>query len=162
MKSPLAKTSRGALFYTLFFACLSVWGYVLYQVAHGLGQMDDAAGWAPLVTPSPRIDTVIPSARHRAHTPYEGDFRDPFQLPGGVLERRSRPPRPLAEPAPPDPPPLVLTGVVDETALLRGRDGSVYVVRVGERAAGVRVLKVYRDHVVVRFEGRSHPLALTR
>ena len=161
MKTPDAKASKGVLFYVLLCACLGVWGYVLYQIAHGLGPAEDPFDTVSLVS---AVEGEPASATRRLgpSVTYKSDFRDPFQQPPGLFAPRVARARRVSKPSAPEPPPLSLSGVVDETALLRGEDGSVYVVRVGERAGGVQVLKVHRDHIVVRFEGRSHTLNLTQ
>ena len=160
MKTLEVQPSKGALFYVLLCACLGVWGYVLYQIAHGLGQPEDPFEAVPLISTGEGASVPTPRRSGPAVT-YNKDFRDPFQQPPGLFASRVPRARRAAPPSSPEPPPLSLSGVVDETALLRGDDGSVYVVRVGEHAGGVQVLKVQRDYVVVRFEGRSHTLKLS-
>lgn len=161
MNDAEAKKPRGLLFYALFFACLGIWGYVLYQLAHGLSAAQDPFDD---VSPTSVAETPLAPAPPRPGpgTAYNNDFRDPFARPSALftpIVTRVRRPAPSAAP---EPPPLVLNGVVDKTALLRGEDGSVYVARVGEHAGGARLLKVERDHVVVRYGGRSHTLKLTQ
>ena len=161
MNDAETKKPRGLLFYALFFACLGIWGYVLYQVAHGLSAAQDPFDD---VSPASVAKTPLAPATRRPgpSTTYNRDFRDPFARPSALFTPIVTRVRRSAPPAAPEPPPLVLNGVVDKTALLRGEDGSVYVARVGEHAGGARLLKVERDHVVVRYGGRSHTLKLTQ
>ena len=161
MKTPDAKASKGALFYTLLCVCLGVCGYVLYQIAHGLGHADDPFDNLPLVSAGGE-DSSSAARRARPTVFYKRDFRDPFQQPPGLFAPLVPRAQRVSKPAASEPPPLSLSGVVDETALLRGEDGSVYIVRAGERVANVQVLKVQRDHVTIRFGGRSHTLKLAQ
>ena len=162
MSDSAAKKPRSLLFYALLCACLGIWGYVLYQIAHGLGAAEDS--FDDMALASTAEASLTPATRRPGPgIAYSGDFRDPFQRPPGLFAPAVTPAaRRPAQPAAPEPLPLSLNGVVDETALLRGEDGSVYVARVGENAGGARILKVERDHVVVRFGGRSHTLKLTQ
>ncbi len=77
-----------------------------------------------------------------------------FAPPPSISRRRAN--------LPLEPPPFSLSGIVDETVLLHGEDGSVYVARVGEHAGSIEVVKVQRDYVVVRYKGRSHTLHLAQ
>jgi len=159
-----AKKPRGVAFYILLVVCLSVWGYVFYEIAHGVGQPDDP--FADLALPSTTAETASTATPIRSGpvVTYHGDFRDPFARPAGLFARKAAAPRVSkpAKPAPPAPPPLALSGVVDGTALLQGEDGSVFVARAGESAGSVRVVSVKRDQVVIRFQGRAHTLRLSR
>lgn len=153
------KKRRGMVFYALLVVCLSVWGYVFYQIAHGLRSPEDPFDMLALTS---TIETSVPPPPRRpgSGAPYQGSFRDPFERPAGLFAPKAAPTRRVSNPTPPEPPPYALNGIVDGTALLHGEDGSVFVARSGERAGSIQVLSVKRDQVVVRFQGRSHTLTL--
>ncbi len=153
-----AKKTKGVLFYTLLCACLGVWGYVFFQVAHGFSPMEDPFEAVSLM---PSLELVSFSAPRRPGPAalYRGDFRDPFAPPAALF---APPPRRWVKPPPPESPPLLLSGIIDDTALLHGDDGSAYVVRAGEHAGSVEILTVQPDRVVVRYQGRSHTLHLAQ
>lgn len=159
MNTVEARKAKGVLFYALLCACLGVWGYVFYQIAHGFSQVEDPFE-AVSLTPSLDLESSSALRRSRPRALYSGDFRDPFAPPAALFTpppssspRRARPPSS-------EPPPLSLSGVVDETALLQGEDGAAYVARAGEHAGGFQVLTVQPDRVVVRYEGHAHTLHL--
>lgn len=161
MKERGAKKHKGVLFYALVGLCLGVWGYVFYQITHGVGEAGDPFAVNPLAAPA-----LAPAPRRALRRPaprgtYAGSFRDPFARPSRLLRPQSvAPQRPVRSPAE-EPPPFVLSGIVDRTALLQGTEGSVFVVRAGEQAGRVHVLTVDPGRVVVRFEGRSYTLHLS-
>ena len=160
MKAVEAKKTKGLLFYALLCACFGVWGYVFYQIAHGFSQVEDpfeALSLAPVLEPG----SSSAPRRPGPSLTYKGDYRDPFARPTALFAPRPSSSRRRAK-LPPEPPPLSLNGIVDETALLHGEDGSAYVARVGEHAGGIQVVKVQRDYVVVRYKGRSHTLHLVQ
>ena len=155
------KKTKGMFFFALLCACLGVWGYVFYQIAHGFSQMEDPFEALSL---TPSLELVSSSAPRRPGPAalYNGDFRDPFAPPAALFAPPPSSPRRRVKPPPPEPPPFLLSGVVDETALLHGEDGSAYVVRAGEHAGSVQILTVQPDRVVVRYQGRSHTLHLAQ
>ena len=155
------RKTKGMFFFALLCACLGVWGYVFYQIAHGFSQMEDPFEALSL---TPSLELVSSSAPRRPGpaTLYNGDFRDPFAPPAALFAPPPSSPRRRVKPPPPEPPPFLLSGVVDETALLHGEDGSAYVVRAGEHAGSVQILTVQPDRVVVRYQGRSHTLHLAQ
>lgn len=153
------KKMKGLLFYALLCVCLGVWGYVFYQVAHSFSQVEDPFEAVSLPLSLELVSS--PPLRRSGPAPlYSGDFHDPFAPPAALFA--APPSRSRSKPSPPEPPPLSLSGIVDETALLRGKDGSAYVARAGEHAGRFQVLVVQPDHVVVRYEGRSHTLHLAK
>ncbi len=161
MNAVEAKKTKGMLFYALLCACLGVWGYVFYQIAHGFSQVEDPFE-AVSLAPSLGLSTSSTPRRPGPTITYNGEYRDPFARPTALFAPRPSPSRRRARPPPLEPPPLSLSGVVDATALLHGEDGSAYVVRAGEHAGSIQVVKVQRDYVVVRYKGRSHTLYLAQ
>ena len=156
-----AKKTKGMLFYALLCACLGVWGYVFYQIVHGFSQVEDPFE-AVSLAPSLGLSAFSAPRRPGPTITYNGDYRDPFARPTALFAPRPSLARRRAQPLPLEPPPFSLSGVVDEAALLHGEDGSAYVARAGEHAGSIHVVKVERDHVVVRFEGRLHTLYLAQ
>jgi len=165
MKTSGSQAQKRILFLLLLCTCLGIWGYVLYQMA-GSFQQDEAPSGIPLDAASPALGTLASLAPHRSQVPYDSSFRDPFARPAGLFALKpvvsGKPAEPLLEPKQPVLPPLKLSGIVGETALLQGEAGSVYIMRTGESIEGARILEVRHDHIVVRFQGRSHTLHLAR
>ena len=168
MKTSKAPKQKRMFFYMLLVLCLGIWGYALFQMGGGL-YGDEEGISAPMATPiavhRPGPAPVTASTTVR----YDSSFRDPFAPPAALFARTTKAPRqqnkPLPEPkqpAAPTPPPVTLSGIVGETALLHDKAGTVHISRAGEHAGGVEILEVRRDLVVIRFEGRSHTLRLTR
>ena len=153
---------RGPLFYALLCAVIGIWSYVIVQVARSLGGPDMTVAAAP--APAPTQPIAVPTAREEAAV-YIADFRDPFDSP---LRQQAPPPTPEepeaapTQPQPPNrPPPLALSGVIGDTAMLLDADGTVHFVRPGETAAGVKLLQVQPDQALLRFEGRTFTLNLS-
>lgn len=154
---------KRVLLAALVVACLGIWGYVLYQMGSG---MDEEAALLPAsmtaLTPAERRVPVPAPAR--GHATYDSSFRDPFVRPAALFAEEPAEPSEESEPEEPViiPPPVTLSGIVGETALLRHESGSAHIARAGEEVAGVRLLAVRRDHIVVRFEDHAHTLRLKR
>jgi len=160
MKAVEIKKTKGLLFYALLCTCFGVWGYVFYQIAQGFSPVEDPFEALSLATVLEPDSSAVPRRPGPLLT-YKGDYRDPFARPTALFAPPPSRSRRRAH-LPLEPPPLSLSGIVDQTALLHGDDGSVYVARVGEHAGSIEVVKVQRDYVVVRYKGRSHTLLLAQ
>ena len=169
MKTSNAPKQKRTFFYMLLVLCLGIWGYALFQMGGGL-YGDEEGISAPMTTPIPVRRSEPAPVTASAEVRYDSSFRDPFAPPAALftlttkaLARQNKPPPEPKQPAAaPTPPPLTLSGIVGETALLHDKAGTVHISRAGERAGGVQILEVRHDHVVIRFDGRSHTLRLTR
>jgi len=161
MKAAETKKTKGILFYALLCTCLGVWGYVFYLIAHAVSPVEDPFETVSLIPDMEPVPASTPRLTGATRT-YNGDFRDPFAPPAALFAPKPASSRRTARPAAPEPPPFSLSGVVDETVLLHGADGSAYVARVGEHVGNVQVVSVKQDQVVVRFQGRSHTLHLAQ
>jgi len=154
--------AKGPLFYVLLTAALGIWAYIGYRVVQDLilPLPVDVQGVLPVVgadrSPTPTISR-----------PYVPDFRDPFERPAWWLRKTSpAKDRPSGRAAPSEklsatPPPFSLSGVVGETALVRDQQGEILFLRRGDTRAGLRILDVRVDQVVVTFERRTLTLALS-
>ena len=169
MKTSKAPKQKRTFFYMLLVLCLGIWGYALFQMGDSL-YGDEEGSSAPMTTPISVRRSGLAPVTTSATVRYDSSFRDPFAPPAALftlatkaLGEQDKPPLgPKPPAAAPTLPPLTLSGIVGETALLHDKAGTVHISRAGERAGDVQILEVRRDHVVIRFEGRSHTLRLTR
>lgn len=169
MKTSKAPKQKRTFFYMLLVLCLSIWGYALFRMGgslYGDEEGIEVAAVAPVSARNPKPALVTA----RAEVRYDSSFRDPFAPPVALFtlmtkapgQQNKPPPEPKQPAIAPTPSPLTLSGIVGETALLHDEAGTVHISRAGEHAGNVQILEVRRDHVVIRFEGQSHTLRLTR
>ena len=169
MKTPEAPKQKRMFFYVLLVLCLGIWGYALFQIEGGLYEDEEGPG-APTATPIPVRTPGLAPVTASAEVRYDSSFRDPFAPSAALFTRTTKGPGRQSKPRPeatqpaaaPTPPPLTLNGIIGETALLRDEAGAVHISRAGEHAGDAQILEVRRNHVVIRFEGRSHTLRLRR
>jgi hypothetical protein len=60
------------------------------------------------------------------------------------------------------PPPMALLGIAGPDVILRGPNGQMGMIRVGEELGGVKLLKVGVNRVLVLHEGKTNELTLFR
>ncbi len=157
---PGARKKGGVAFYGLLCVCLAVWGYVFVRLARGILQ-GERPGEAVITAAAP-IPREVPAPAPDPDRAFDAGFRNPFAWPDALFA--VPPASPRAPPRPPasSVPALVLAGIVGETALLQGADGSIHIARAGDDVGAARLLRVHSDHVVVRYAGRSFSLHLGR
>jgi len=159
-RQTLFRHQRRIRLFMLLCLCLGVWGYVVSQIAEGMQQPETLPGGSFEAIDPAAESRLLPSPR-RWQMPYDSSFRDPFALPVDLFARRSEEDGKTGKAPPePAPPPLMLQGIIGETALLLSTDGSVHLARVGDNTRDVRILEVQVDHVVVRFQHRPYTLHL--
>lgn len=101
------------------------------------------------------VDSAIFSLEEQSEYEPERNFRDPF-LPALTL-----PPLPANRPMPPEEtkpvelPRLRLTGIIDETALIQGRDQVVYYAAPGDTLEGATVTAIRADSVMMIFQSKE-------
>ena len=127
-----------------------MWGYQV--LAASGGEEPDDVSILPIFDLKEEVAPVLEEAQAEAGN----EYRSPFLPPAALFEQ----PAPEDEtsaveavPAEPEPPPLTLIGVVDETALLQDPAGGVHLVSRGEMLEEVRIEKIDPDRVLIRFEG---------
>ena len=162
MKGSASPKHKRGLFVLLLVACLGIWGYVLYQ----MGSSMDAEAVTSTTAFVPTGKRVSVPLEVRLYAPYDSSFRDPFARPPALFVVEPAVSGEEPEPEPEEPavvtPPVTLSGIVGATALLRHESGTAHIAQVGEEVAGVRLLVVRRDHIIVRFEEHPHTLRLKR
>jgi hypothetical protein len=60
----------------------------------------------------------------------------------------------------PKPPPMALSGIAGDQAIIRGADGQEKLIAVGEEVGGVKLLKIGTNRVLVEHEGQQKELTL--
>ena len=114
------REERRGFFVVLLVVAVVVWGYNLRLLFAGAASEGPDASPGQAMPPPPRA----PEAASTVRGAYEGDFRDPF-APPSLARPAPPPPAPAREApglAPAEPPPLRLSGVVGETAIVGGRE----------------------------------------
>lgn len=92
---------------------------------------------------------------------YESGNRNPFQIPEEYNE--SQQPIRQQEPAEEDTyqqPVLFLTGIMDETAIIRDKEGNTFLMEEEETFNNILVKSIYRDSVVLIHESRAFTINL--
>ncbi|MEM9664651.1 MAG: hypothetical protein AAF970_06950 [Bacteroidota bacterium] len=164
MKATLRR-KRGVLFYALLLLVVGIWGLFFYRLL--LGLLPNGAEEAVLMAaPSGPGASEALATEVAAEAP--PSFRDPFRAPSGLF-----PPDTtalvvqlvdsvgLSEPPEPEAPSLLLQGVVGPTALLVDSAGVIHFVQAGQELDGVRIVRVYQDSVMTRFNGDRQALTFS-
>ena len=58
------------------------------------------------------------------------------------------------------PPPMGLIGIAGPDVILRGPNGQMGIIRVGEELGGVKLLQIGVNRVLVQYEGKTNELTL--
>lgn len=169
MKRVLRKPKQ-LVTYALLCACLGIWGYVLFQMAHGFVAVEDKETLPLSLIEQDSTAIAIPLLDQQTRrAKLDTSYQDPFAVPAALFRaERSLPVKP--SPAVPDttrpvkvappPPPLTLSGIVGDTALLLEANGTTHIGRVGEAIGNVRILQIEQDRVTVQQQGRRFVLKL--
>lgn len=144
-----------------------IWGRFFFQLSQGMNPEESTLLSIPLpaqaapARPAPRATPV-----NTAFT-YRPDFRDPFLPEANLLISAAAPvaetpteEAPPPEPQAPTPPPLVLKGVFDETAMLATPSGDLVFAKAGATVHETILLKITATEVETRYGGHRFTLTL--
>lgn len=147
---------RGLVFYLLLGALVGIWGYVFHLLGQGMAEGKTGVPVRALVR-SP--EAAAPVQRDRQAS-FAEHFRDPFaphpDLFVPVVEEATVE---VAKPSP-EPPPLVLQGLFERTALLEDTYRTPFIVAAGDSIRDVRVVAVDERGVVLSYADTSFTLRL--
>lgn len=146
-------------FVTLLVFAIAVWGYVVFRIILVLTGGPDSIAASQV-----RENGLGASLFPHPSVPLDAVFRDPFQSylysqkPTAQIPK-SAVGRPAALPA--EPPKAVLNGILwsDEPVAILRQDGQTELVKKGTSVWDIKIIRIDRNQVVVRKQGRQFTLA---
>ncbi|WP_409029383.1 hypothetical protein [Gracilimonas sediminicola] len=133
---------------------IGIWGVnvVNFSEMAGSDEPEQARIYADVMDEQLALPDFIPYR-------YQPGGRNPFQLPGNMVEPQARP-SPQAEQEEYAPPSVVLSGVMEGMAIIRDQAGQTFFVEENDSFNNITVKAIFSDSVHLEHQGRTFTVNL--
>ena len=142
--------------------CILLAGLILFQVSRLIARRNSFAQigvGTGLAMPAPSTPPQADNATNKPASPPAGR-PTPIQVPPEIAARVEKIKGSQVLGMVMQPPPMALLGIAGSDVILRGPNGQMGVVRVGEEVGGAKVLEVGLNRILVLHEGKTNELVL--